>query len=277
VLLNERSDGMRKFVLIALLAAASAAPAMAQPQAAPIMSPLGPNSAILSLTAEGRSRRTPDVAMFTAGVTTQGRTASEALTENNRRMAAVVAALRRAGIAERDIQTSSIGLNPRYTNPERDAMMRAREMREAYVPPAQPAGPTIVGYDARNSVQVRVRRLADMGRILDTLAAAGANEINGPAFTVDEPRAALDEARTAAVAEARQRADLYARAAGMRVVRILSMTEGGGSYLGQEIMVTGSMRTFDVSTPPPPPTVPVSPGELMLGINVSVQFELARD
>jgi uncharacterized protein YggE len=270
---------MRKLFMLALLAAAAvpAVPASAQQQGAPLMSPLGPNSAVLSLTAEGRSRRTPDLAMFSAGVTTQGTTASEALSENNRRMAAVVAALRRAGIAERDIQTASIGLNPRYTNPERDAMMRARELREPYVPPAAPAGPTIVGYDARNSVQVRVRRLADMGRILDTLASAGANEINGPSFTVDEPRAALDEERTAAVAVARQRAELYARAAGMRVVRILAMTESGGSYLGQEIMVTGGLRTFNVAEPPPPPVVPVAPGELMLSINVSVQFELARD
>jgi uncharacterized protein YggE len=190
-------------------------------------------------------------------------------------MAAVVAALRRAGIAERDIQTSSISLNPRYSNPERDAMIRARETREPYVPPAEPSAPRIVGYDARNHVQVRVRRVSEMGRIIDTLAAAGANEVHGPNFTVDEPRAALDEARTAAVAEARQRAELYARAAGMRVVRIVSITEAGGYYPVQDIMVTGSRVGF--AGAPPPPPMPVSPGELSLGVNVSVQFELARD
>jgi hypothetical protein len=214
--------------------------------------------------------------MFTAGVVTQGATAAEALSENNRRMAAVVAALRLAGIAERDIQTASISLNPRYTNPERDAMIRARETREPYVPPPEPSAPRIVGYEARNQVQVRVRRVAEMGRIIDTLAAAGANEVHGPNFTVDEPRAALDEARTAAVAEARQRAELYARAAGMRVVRIVSITEAGGYYPVQEIMVTGSRVGFAAGSPPPPP-MPVSPGELALGVNVSVQFELARD
>lgn len=265
-----------KKILGLLLLAAAATPAAAQPAPAPAMTPLGPDSAILSLTAEGRSTRTPDLAMFTAGVVSQGRTAAEALSENSRQMAAVVAALRRAGVAERDIQTASISLNPRYTHPERDAMIRARETREPYVPPPEPSAPRIVGYEARNHVQVRVRRVADMGRTIDALAAAGANEINGPHFTVDEPRAALDEARTAAVAEARQRAELYARAAGMRVVRILSITEAGGYYPVQAITVTG-MRSFDVSSaPPPPPPAPVSPGELMLGVNVSVQFELAR-
>jgi hypothetical protein len=265
---------MKRLVALTLLAAA-ASPALAQPAPAPAVTPLGPNSAVLSLTAEGRSTRTPDLAMFTAGVVTQGRTAAEALTENSRQMAAVVAALRRAGVAERDIQTASISLNPRYTNPEREAMIRARETRDPYVPPPEPSAPRIVGYDARNYVQVRVRRVGEMGRVIDALAAAGANEINGPHFTVDEPRAALDEARTAAVAEARQRAELYARAAGMRVSRILSVTEAGGYYPVQPIMVTG-MRTFDVASAPPPPPAPVSPGELMLGVNVSVQFELTR-
>lgn len=264
---------MRKIIALALLAAA-AMPAAAQPVAAPAVAPIGPNSALLSLTAEGRSRRTPDLAMFTAGVVTQGRTAAEALAENSRQMQAVVAALRRAGVAERDIQTAAISLNPRYVHPEREAMIRARETREPYVPPPEPAPPRIVGYDARNSVQVRVRRVAEMGRIIDALAAAGANEIHGPNFTMDEPRSALDEARTAAVAEARQRAELYARAAGMRVARIVSITEAGGHYPVEAITVTGS-RSFSAGAPPPPP--PVAPGELTLGINVSVQFELVRD
>jgi hypothetical protein len=265
---------MKKLIAIALLAAA-AAPGLAQPSPGQAVTPLGANSALLSLTAQGHSRRTPDLAMFNAGVVTQGKTAAEALAENNRRMDAVVAALRRAGVAERDIQTSSISLNPRYWYPEREAMMRARQAGEPPAPPTEPQPPRIIGYDARNSVQVRVRRVGEMGRIIDTLASAGANEVNGPHFTMDEPRAALDEARTAAVAEARQRAELYARAAGMRVVRIVSITEAGGYYPVQEIVVTGSRVGNMVSAPPPPP-MPVSPGELSLGVNVSVQFELAR-
>ena len=262
---------MNKLLALMLLAAMPL-PAMAQPVPSPAIAPLGPNSALLSLAAEGQSRRTPDLALFNAGVVTQGRTAAEALAENSRRMDAVIAALRRAGIAERDIQTSAISLQPRYSDPEREAQLRARQTGEPYVPPVQPQGPRIVGYEAQNSVQVRVRRLAEMGRIIDTLIEAGANQVNGPSFTMDEPRQALDEARAEAVAIARQRAEIYARAAGMRVGRILSISEGGGYYPVQQVFAVGEARA---GAPPPPPT-PIAPGELTLGVSVAVQFELVR-
>src|SRR5690606_32830445 len=114
-----------------------------------------------------------------------------------------------------------------------------------------------------NSVQVRVRRLGEMGRIIDTLIANGANQVDGPSFTLDDTRAALDEAREEAVANARRTAELYARATGMRVARILSIAEGGGYYPVQQLFVTGRV-TAAPPAPPPPPT-PVSPGELTLG------------
>ena len=120
---------MNKLIALVLIAAAPL-PALAQPVPTPAIAPLGPNSALLSLTAEGQSRRIPDLALFNAGVVTQARTAGEALAENSRRMDAVIAALRRAGIAERDIQTSAISLQPRYSNPELEAQLRARQMRE---------------------------------------------------------------------------------------------------------------------------------------------------
>ncbi len=264
---------MYKFVAFTSLALAAASAAAQTPPTVQV-SPLGPGSALLSLTAEGRSERVPDLAMFSAGVVTTGVTASEALGANSRQMDRVIAALKRSGIADRDIQTSAISLSPRYNNPEAEAQARARGNREPYVPPTEP--PRIIGYEARNSVQVRVRRLGEMGRIIDTLIEAGANEVNGPSFTLDDQNAALDEARTEAVALGRQRAELYARAAGMRVVRLLSMSEGGGYYpVQQAIVVTGS-RAGGYGAPPPPPPAPVSPGELSLGVNLSMQFEIAR-
>lgn len=264
---------MKKLLILAMLA--TAAPTMAQTLPTAAISPLGPNSALLSLSAEGRSRRTPDVAQFSAGVVTQGRTAAEAMAANSRRMDSVIAALRRAGIAERDIQTSAISLQPRYNNPERDAELRARVAREPYVPLPNPDPPRIIGYEARNSVQVQVGQLAEMGKVIDALVSVGANEINGPNFTLDEPKTAQDEARVEAIATGRQRAELYARAAGMRVVRILSISEGGGHYPVEQIVVTGS-RTMSPGAPPPPPPTPVSPGEVSVGVSVSMQFEIAR-
>lgn len=264
---------MMKFLAALLFAASATALHAQQPTTTPEVT-LGPNSAILSLTAEGQSRRASDIAMFSAGVVTQAQTASAAISENSSKMDAVIAALKRAGIADRDIQTSAINLSPVYSNPERDAQILARQSGRPYIPPPpEQQARRIIGYEARNTVQVRVRNLANMGRVIDTLVSVGANEVNGPNFTLEEQQAALDEARVEAVTQGRQRAELYARAAGMRVARILSINEGGGYHPVQQIFVTGSRAA--APAPPPPPT-PVQPGELTLGVNVSMQFELVR-
>lgn len=260
---------MKRFIAGAALLMAGAAAAQTAPTTT-----LGPNATLLNLSAEGQSLKRPDVAMFSAGVVTQARTASEAMSENAGRMAEVIAALRRAGIAERDIRTANLSLNPRFSDPERERMIAARTNRQPYEPSPRPEPPRIIGYEARNSVEVRSRDLKNMGRVIDALVTAGANEVNGPSFTLDKPEAALDEARREAVAKARARADLYARATGLRVARILSIVEGGGFYpLQREIVVTGS----SIGAPPPPPAAPpVAAGELMLGVTLSIQFVLER-
>ncbi|MDV3257204.1 MAG: SIMPL domain-containing protein [Sphingomonas sp.] len=249
----------------------TASSALAQTNSEVGLTPLGPNSALLSLTAEGESRQVPDLAMFSAGVVTTAATASEALGENGARMDRVVAALKKGGISERDIRTSAISLQPRYNDPEREARELARQNRQPYVPPTGPA--KIIGYEARNTVQVRVRQLSEMGKIIDMLVAAGANQVNGPTFTLDEPRAAQDEARKEAVALGRERAELYARETGMRVARIISIREAGGRYPVRDAIVVSGYRS-GVAAPAPP--TPVSPGELGITVNISMQFELTR-
>jgi len=245
---------------------ALAAPALAQPGAMPAPV-VGPNTTLLNLSAEAMVRRAPDLANFSAGVVTQGRTAGEAVTANARRMGAVIAALKRTGVADRDIQTASLTLQPQYHYPQRERAPTGR--------PAEPQAPRIIGYEARNSVQVRVRKLGEMGRVVDALVAAGANQVDGPGFMLEDQDAALDEARTEAVKKARARADLYARTAGLRVARTLSITEGGAFYPQPIVMREAIVVTGSVGAPPPPPS-PVSPGELQLGITLSVQFALER-
>lgn len=231
-------------------------------------------NSVLTVTGEGRSRQTPDLAMFTAGVTTQGATAAEALSANSTAMDRVIAQLRGAGIASRDIQTSNLSIEPVYTDPNREAAMSARFGGRPYVaPPPEAAMPKIVGYRASNSVTVRQRNLREFGRVIDTLVGAGANQVNGPSFTMDDPDPALDEARVEAVQKAKERARLFARAAGLKVVRILSIAEGGG-YFGPSpvIFATGQMAG---GAPPPPPPAPVQPGELQMTASVTVLFELS--
>src|SRR5688500_13957613 len=218
------------------------------------------------------------MAVFSAGVTTQGQTAAEALAENSRAMTQVIAALKRAGIAERDIQTSNLSISPIYQDPNRDAMMAARISGQPYVPPPpEQSVPRIIGYTANNNVSVRQRDLKDFGTVIDTLAAAGANQINGPMFQMDNQEPALDEARLAAVKAARARAELYANATGLRIVRILSTNEGGGYYGPPPVVfarATGE-RDGGPPPPPPPPPAPVQPGELQMTFNVTVLYELA--
>lgn len=226
----------------ALLAAiAVPAAAAAQPVATQIA------GTRLDIVATGEVRRVPDVAIISAGVVTRNSTASAAIDENARRMDRVRAALKRAGIADRDIQTSSLSLNPDYRYAEN-----------------QP--PQLVGYQASNMVSVNFRDIRNTGRILDALVAEGANQINGPTLTIDKPEAALDEARTKALASGRARADLYARSLGMRVTRLLSVSETGGFAAPPPIPVAMQAARDESSK--------IDPGEQQLQVSVTMSFEL---
>lgn len=214
---------------------------------------------LLSISAEGKSARTPDLALFNAGVTTQGKTAGDALTENAQRMTAVIAALKKAGIAERDIQTSNLSVNPVYGQPKRlpDGSYEQQD-------------PVIIGYQATNQVSVRQRKLDQYGKVIDTLVAAGANQVNGPTFQIDSPDGALDEARLEAMRKARARADLYAKAAGLRVVRILSIGENAGWAPPQPPIMFAREAMASA-----PKASPVAAGELEMTVTVNVSYELA--
>lgn len=246
---------MNRFVLPAVLAA-SLIPAAASAQQVTGPAPvLAAGSTLLTVSAEGRTTRAPDLAVFTAGVASTGATAGAALSANAADMSRVIAALKRAGIADRDIQTSNLNLNPVYAEPRR-------------LPDGSTGqtAPRITGYQVSNTVTVRQRNLGEFGKVIDTLVAAGANQVNGPSFQVDAADAATDEARVDAIKVARARADLYARAAGLRVVRILTINDSGG-FSPPVPMYRMANQDMAASTP-------VAPGEVALNVNVSVQFEL---
>ena len=232
---------IRTVLSLALSATLAASPAFADAPS------VAPGDTLLTVSADGKSTRTPDIANFTAGITTIGQTASAAMAANAAAMTRVTGALKAAGVADRDVQTSSLSLNPMFDNSDQNH-------------------PRITGYQATNSVAVRARAIDQTGRVIDTLVGAGANEVSGPSFEIDHPEAALDEARTAAMAQARSRAELYARAAGLKVLRILSISESGGyspqpmAFMARKVMASAT---------------PVAAGELAMSANVTVQFELA--
>ncbi|MDE2412666.1 MAG: SIMPL domain-containing protein [Sphingomonadales bacterium] len=247
-----------KFLVAAsVLAVAGLASGSAMAQNASPVPVIAQGSTLLTVSADGKSTRAPDLAVFNAGVTTQGQTAGDAMSANAAAMNKVFAALKKAGIAEKDVQTSNINLNPIYG--QQVVEPNGNVTRE----------PRIVGYQATNSVSVRQRDLKAMGKVLDALVSAGANNINGPSFQIDNADAAQDEARTAAVTKARARANLYAKAAGLRVVRIVSISESGGYAPPMPMMMQAKFAMADAA-----PT-PIAAGEVESQVNVTVQFELA--
>jgi len=240
-------SSIRHALRLASLALLLSPSAFAQATATPT---LPADATLLQVSAHGETSRAPDLAQISAGVVTQNLDANAAMRANSQRMNAVIAALKQAGVAERDIQTSSINLEPQYK----------------YAPNQRP---TITGYQVSNTVNVRLRDLAKIGDVLDALVRQGANQINGPTFTLDKPEAAMDAARTDAIKHAQARADLYAAATGLKVRRIVSISESGEAPSPPRPMMMAMAKTADESTP-------VASGESTIGVDLNVVYELGR-
>src|SRR5438046_7741463 len=239
---------MRQTLLAALLLGAASLPTATYAQQSPSITQTIAGSR-LDISATGEVTRVPDIAIISAGVVSRSATATGALQDDPDRMQRVLTALKRAGVEDRDVQTSNISLNPEYRYVEN-----------------QP--PQLTGYTASNQLTVKFRDIRSSGKILDALVGQGANQINGPNLTIDKPEAALDEARAKAVAIGRARAELYARSLGLHVARVVVVSETGGNY----------------PVPPPRPMVmeargmaantTIEAGEQKLEVTLAMTFEL---
>ncbi|MBX7247971.1 MAG: SIMPL domain-containing protein [Caulobacteraceae bacterium] len=229
------------------LASAQTIPAPGQILVAADQTPL------MSLSAYGEVKVAPDMASISTGVVTEASTAAEAMRLNREKMVQVIAALKRQGIAEKDIQTSGLNLSAQYTYREN-----------------QP--PELRGYQASNQVTVVVYDLTRVGAAVDAVVASGANQVNGISFGLRDPQAAEDAARLEAVRRLQAKARLYAQALGKPVVAIRSFTEGGG-YSPPPPMpmyrMAAQAEAADASTP-------IAAGQLTLRVDVQGVYELAR-
>jgi uncharacterized protein YggE len=215
---------------------------VATPVAAQVAAP-----ASINVSGEANVSVVPDLAVIDGGVSSDAKTAREASDINNAAMGKVLLAVKSAGIDEKDYQTSRLSLQPQYA------------------PQTRPGPNVISGYRASNRVTIRLRDVNKVAGIIDTLVAAGANDIGGINFMVAEPSKLLDDARTQAVADARRKAEIYATAAGVTLGAPLSISEEGGGAPAP--MPFRKMAGVAASAP-------IAPGEETLHVTVSVSWAI---
>lgn len=235
---------MRLLPAIALMACFAAQPVFAADDCAP-------SKTRLDISAEASVKAAPDIANVSAGVVTVAKTADAAMKANAKDMTTMFAALKAAGVADKDMQTTGLTVNPQYVY-------------------EQNKSPVITGYQANNTVSVNLRDLKNMGPVLDALVAKGANQINGPNFSVEKPDGLLDKARGDAVAKARARAEIYAKAAGMKVSRIVNISENVNMGGPRPVMMMAARAKMADAME----SSPVAAGEVDMSVTVNVTFEM---
>ena len=213
--------------------------------AAPALAQVPPPA--ISVSGEATVSVAPDQAQIDAGVSLEAKTAREASEANNAAMGKVLLALKGAGIEEKDYQTARLSLQPQYVQNR--------------------TGPSAVtGYRASNRVSIKLRDVTKVANVIDTLVGAGANEIGGIHFVVSQASKLLDEAREKAVGDARRKAEIYAKAAGVTLGEPLSISEEGAAVP----VFRGKVAA------PTALNAPVAPGEETLSVTVSVSWAIKQ-
>jgi uncharacterized protein len=214
--------------------------------ATPVLAQTVPPSAI-SVTGEANISVAPDQAQIDGGVSTDAKTAREASDANNAAMGKVLLALKGAGIDEKDYQTSRLSLQPQYATSSKTAER-----------------PVVVGYRASNRVTIKVRDVAKVAGMIDVLVGAGANEIGGINFIVTQASKLLDDAREQAIADARRKAQIYAKSAGVTLGEPIAISEEGAPTPMFRSKMAGGMAA----------PAQVAQGEETLSITVSVSWAI---
>jgi hypothetical protein len=229
------------------LASAAALPATSLAAAEVAIAATGP---VVELSVYETVSVAPDIATIGAGVTTEAPTATEALRQNSAEMAKVIARIKALGVAEKDIQTTGINLNAQYD-------YNQQTQRQVFR-----------GYQVSNRVSVTLRKIEDAGRVLDALVEAGANDLNGPSFAIENDEPAKDAARKRAVARAEAQAKAYAAMLGYDGARVLAITESmeGRGVIGELASTRLSVAKADA--------VPIQPGMVQTGISLTIKYEL---
>jgi hypothetical protein len=205
----------------------------------------------LEISATAEAKAVPDIATVSAGVTTQTTSPNKGLQENTAKMETVFKALKAAGVADKDIQTSNVSVEPRYAEDNNSNK-----------------APRIISYEVNNTVSITIRDIKNIGNVLDALIAQGANQLNGPEFSVEDRSAALDQARKTALEKAQKSAAVYSAAAGLKIKRIISISELQCCEMPRPHPMMRAMAMNAAAE------TPVAPGQVATDITIDVTYEL---
>ena len=235
---------MKKTIMALGLATALALPAVAR-----AAEPAQPPRIVVS--GEGQAAVAPDLAILTLSVMREAKTAREALDANNAAMTEVIEAIKLFGIADRDLQTAGIQINPRYNYTNKPDGSQNAEL---------------VAYQVTNTLTVRVRDLVKTGEILDKAVSLGVNQGGSISFDNEDPSAVIDEARKKAVSDAMSKAKTLSEAAGVELGRVLEISDQ--NYQARPMPIEA--KAFDRAAS----SVPVQAGENAYNVQVTMTFEL---
>ncbi len=233
-------------------AALPASTALAQPPAPMMVPATGP---VVSLSVNEEVRSAPDMATVGTGVQTRAMTAQEAMRLNAQQMNRLIDAVLKAGVDRKDIQTSGINLNPQYDYSNRDGQTQ----------------PRFIGYEASNQVTVMIRRIDDVGTVIDRMVGTGATNVNGPSFGIADNAPLLRQAREKAIRTATERAQFYAQQTGYRSARLLSISETGDFRPPMPVMMMAAAPAAAMME-----KTRVEPGEMATGVTLSFQYMLEK-
>jgi uncharacterized protein YggE len=211
----------------------------------------GDEAGRITLSGTGTAQIPADMAVITLGVVEEAETARDALDANSKAMRDVLAAMRETGIEERDLQTSNFQISPRYEEKRKGSAYEQ----------------TIIGYEVRNALTVRIRDLSLLGTVLDRSVSLGVNDGGAVRFTNDDPSAALDEARVEAMEDAIAKARLLTETAGVGLGRILDISEQGNRPQPRSMARTEMAMSASAD-------VPIASGENSYEVTVSVTWEI---
>ncbi|CCW17112.1 protein of unknown function DUF541 [Sphingobium indicum BiD32] len=242
-----------KSALALMALAASSLPMAAIAQTSVTIAETAP---VVTLNVTESVEGSPDIATVGTGVQTRAPTAQAAMQDNAVKTERLIAALAKAGIAKKDIQTSGINLSAQYDYNNREG---------------EPAGPRFIGYEASNQLSVKLRDIRKVGTLLDAMVTAGATNINGPSFAINNPAPMLAQARGAALKSAKAQADFYAQAAGYRAARLLSIAESNSGGQPPMPMMKSTRFVADSAA-----ATPVEPGHVSASVTLTVQYALER-